>query len=427
MERTLRRTGPRRWGPLRAAVLTACVPIALLGAGSTLLGACAAVGVRQQGPGGVPAPLAARLSLVVAQTRSQFPGLAGGSIPHEIRKAPADAAPPEPALRGQGVGVQPGLQTGARATIAAVLYLDKQAYDRGYLEVTPTGEGAQRWPIVASERQGAPEKTFETIYVLVAPGERVRYLVLIGGRYQEGEEEYHGFEGTLIEPGPGHDLERWERAYKLDFGFRFPVVPAHVRKVDEAVSLFRELQGDLSRLERLRDRIAADEGELDSLHAAERTAASGPAPEPAPPAGAAGQAATQAATQAAERERRIAALEQRLRSLRQERDTLAGGAETRFVRYYGLRGRIAEEFHAFTESNAWLWLGTAGKQAAYDRWKVVEFHHPRIDELVSTFLTFRDQEQGGQVLDARAAAMERINTHDNWSRDPAKGGKTRPR
>jgi hypothetical protein len=89
-----------------AALLAPLLLLALLGA---LLAGCAGEAARQ-GPGGMPALQAARISLVVAQTRAQFPELSGGAIPFEPRKPPAatPGSAPELALRGSGVGVQPG-------------------------------------------------------------------------------------------------------------------------------------------------------------------------------------------------------------------------------------------------------------------------------------------------------------------------------
>jgi hypothetical protein len=389
-----------RQGRARAAprFATGCaVALALL------LGACSVAGVRQ-GTGGLPAADAARLSLIVAQTRSQFPELSGRAIPFEVRKAPEDAAKEEPelALRGHGVGVEPGLQSGERPRIAVALYLDKRAYARGYLEVTPPGQGVQRWKIVAFDQLGGPQKTFDFTYVLAGPGDQLRYLILLGGRFEEKDESFQGFEGTLIEPGPGNDLERWGRAYKLDFGYRFAVLPPHQRKVEQAVSLFRELERDIGRLDDLRGKIAAADGELTTLRNAE------PKPE-----------------EADRRRQAMADAETRLDTLRTERAGLVETSEMRFVHYYELRQALSDEFLAYTQSNPYLWMDRAGRQAVYDKWKVVEFHHPRIDEMVSDFLTYK--EQGGKVLSARSAAMAVITRNDNWSRDPSRSSEARPR
>lgn len=396
--RTARR--PLPW-PLHGALALALGLAVLTGACSTL-GGPFAEGAR--GPGGVPAPQAAQISLIVAQTRSQFPELSGTGIPFDARKAPEvhpDRAP-ELALQGPGVGVQPGLQTGERPRLRAALYLDKQAYASGYLEVTPAGGAAERWSVVAFDQQGAPRKRFDFTYVLATPASQLRYLVLIGGPYQQDGEDYLGYEGTLIEPGPGNDLEHWARAYKLDFGFRFATVPAHQRKVEQAVSAFRELQRDMDRLERLRERIAATEGNLATLRNSEVPA-----------------------DQAARREQQLADADKRLEALRSERDTLVDATEARFVSYYELRLAISNEFAAFTQSNRYSWLDRAGRQEFYDKWKVVEFHHPRIDDLVSAFLTYK--EHGGKVLDARSAAMTVITQNDNWAKDPSKASQARPR
>lgn len=335
---------------------------------------------------------------------SQFPELSGTAIPFDARKSPDDTSggAPEVALQGEGIGVQPGLQTGERPRIRVTLYLDKKTYANGYLEVTPATGATERWSVVAFDQQGTPRKRFDFTYVLATPAGQLRYLALIGGPYKQDGADYLGYEGTLIEPGAGNDLERWTRAYKLDFGFHFPVVPEHQRKVEQAVSIFRDLQRDMDALESLRERIAAAEGELATLRNSEVPA-----------------------DQAARREQQIAEDEKRLETLRSERDARVKSTEERFVSYYQLRLAISNEFAAFTRSNHYTWLDTAGKQAFYDDWKVVEFHHPRIDDMVSAFLTY--EEHGGKVLDARSAAMTVITQNDNWSKDPSKAGRARPR
>lgn len=376
-----------RWG--WAGLLAAAAMLAA-GCSNSILGGAA---------GGIPAADARRLSLIVLQTRSQFPELSGTDLPFKARPAPPeDGAKPELALQGDGVSVEPGLQSGEHTRLRAALYLDKHDYALGWLEVTVGDRANERWPIVAYDRRGDPQGEFHFIYVLALPDDRLRYLVLIGGPYEKDGERYHGFEGTLIEPGPGRNLEGWRRGYKLDFGYRFPAVPAHQRKVDQAVQAFRDIRADVEKLESLRRRISKAAGELDALRGAR------PGPE-----------------QADANRKAIADQEKRLEELNTEHDTLVGTTEKRIVAYYGLRKAIATEFAAYTKSNAYLWLDTQGKQAAYDRWKVVEYHHPKIDELVRTFLTHQPDQ--ARVLDARKAAMAEIWRQDNWSKDPARAHK----
>ncbi len=394
---------PRCRAGVRPAWRAGAPLLVLLLALGSALAACSSQGGRQ-GPGGVPAALAAKVSLVVAQTRSQFPELSGADIPYDAITPPdaASAGEPELALLGDGVGVEPGLQTDVRPRVKAALYLDKHAYARGTLELTPQGQPAERWSIVAYDQVGSPGKTFNFTYVMANPAGQLRYLVLIGGRYSKDGADWLGYEGTLIQPGPDNDLERWTRAFKLDFGYRLPLVPAHQPKVERAERLFGELGRDMARLGRLRESISAAEGDLATLRNSE-----------VPP------------EQAAGREQRIADAQSQLEVQRSERDALVNRTEATFVEYYGLRQAIEGDYAAFTRSNRYLWLDTDGRQDFYDRWKVVEYHHPRIDALVSDFLTYK--EHGGQVLDARKAAMAAITAQDNWAKDPSRAGKTRPR
>ena len=355
------------------------------------------------GDGGIPPLDARRLSVIVLQTHSQFPELSGTDLPFEAwPEPPQDAARPELALRGEGVSVEPGLQSGARTRLRAALFVDKRHYAQGWLEVTLADKAAERWPIVAYELRGNPRDTFQFIYVLAQPDGQLRYLVLIGGAYEKEGAKYHGFEGTLITPGAGRDLEQWRQGYKLDFGYRLPTPPAHALKVEQAAQHFRDIRVDVERLERLRRSIAATEGELAALNAAQ------PTPE-----------------LAARHRSAIRQQETRLEQLNLERDALVGTAEARIVAYYGLRQAIATEFAAYLEANAYLWLDADGRQQAFERWKTVEFHHPQIDEWVAAYLTH--QPETAKVLDARTAAMEEIARQDNWAKDPAKARQPKPK
>lgn len=406
-------------GRNRRSPLVLRAPWLLLAAIALLAGACSSQGI-SQGPAGLPANEGAQVSLVVAQTRAQFPQLSGGQIPFNPREPPAATIPaPELALRGRGVQVQPGLQMDTPKHMQAALYLDKATYAHGYLELTPDGGAAQRLPIVAYDLRGDAHKRFDFIYVLATPQGALRYLSLIGGPYTDEGTGYLGFEGTLIVPGDDNDLAHWSYAVQIDFGYRQPVVPLHQLKVKEAVALFQQLQKDMARLDTLSDQIGKTQDALAAQRAKLAAATEGATapPEAAPPSGAAQTPADQARAA-------IADLQAKLKTRQAGWNKLLEATAGRFVRYYGLRQAIATEYAAFTQSNRYLWLGTAGRQAFYDQWKVVEFHHPKIDHMVEDFLAFHHDD--AKVRAARVAAMTEIRKQDNWSKDPSRSARPRP-
>ncbi len=90
------------------------------------------------------------------------------------------------------------------------------------------------------------------------------------------------------------------------------------------------------------------------------------------------------------------------------------------MRYYELRRTLSNDYAAFVEGNLYLWADREGRQDYFDRWKVVEFHHDRIDKLVGRYLRQRGRDEAGKVLEARTAAMATINSNDNWNRNPAR-------
>lgn len=357
------------------------------------LGACAGT-VFQAGPGGVPPRVTEGVSLVVGQTRAQFPERSGTAIPFEMRSHGDEALPTaEPALKGQGVSMTPGLQKEQPRRITVELHLDKPGYSSGFLKVQPQKGAGEVWPVVAFDKKGEPTGQFDFIYVLAAPDGRLHYLALIGGRFEQDEQEFAGFEGTLILPGQGNDLENWRRAYKIDFGYRFPLPPVHEGKVDEAVGLFNALQRDVKEVQRLQASIAAAEGRVATL-----------------------QVRPSDQETAEQREKALQDSQAQAAKLEESQTALIVATEGRFLRYYELRAAIALEYALFVESNLYRWQSRAGKQAYYERWRVVEFHHPRIDEAVAQFILHLEDK--GKLKRARADALNTITSQNNWAKNP---------
>lgn len=376
---------PIRFPPAGVATLAALLAL--------LLGACAGSGLKP-GPGGMPASDMARVSLVVGQTRAQFPSLSGTELPYETRKPPeGPGAEPEPALFGTGAGVQRGIQTGERPRIRVELYLEKRNYAGGHARLTLADGSKERWDVVAFDQRGEADERFDFTYLLSDPEGRMRYLVVIGGSYESGGTRYHGYEGTLLVPGVGHDLQNWTRAYKVDFGYRYPVTPTYQSLVEQADSLFDKLDRNARDLKRLRSEEAGLAGDLAEARAQPAT----------------GEEAQQA-------QARRTDLEKQLGQVRARTKDLAAAMEQELLTYFGLRGQIADAYAAFVETNPYRWRDLEGKQAYYDAWKPVEFHHPRIDELVEAYLPAAPHPD--RVREARTAAMAKVVQQNNWEKFP---------
>lgn len=346
------------------------------------------------GPAGLTPDTVEKVSLVVGQTRAQFPQHSGGAIPYQIREADPDALPkPELALQGGGVSMTPGLQQETSRKITLSLFLDKEKYAVGWVQVTLPSGAREKWPVVAFEKTGAPDDDFGFTYVLVTPTGQLRYLAVIGGRYEDGEKTYLGFEGTLVIPGKNHDLEHWKRAYKVNFGYKFSDPPAYQVLVARATGLFQEVGAEVKRVERIRGRISEVEGRIATLRVR-------------PPVGGS----------EGERGQAMAAAAEEMNTLENEMAAFLSATEAKFLLYYRLREEIAGAYAAFVATNHYRWQDQDGKQDFFDRWKLVEFHHPRIDEMVLAFMVHAKDK--GTLDLTRARAMKTITGHNNWSKNP---------
>lgn len=365
-----------------------------------VLGACAQGGLKR-GPSGLSPRLVEQASLVVGQTRAQFPQYSGKAIPYQIRESRLEnLPPPEIALRGVGRSMTPGLQDEVSKSISLSLFVDKDTYTEGYLKVKKGG-GEEFWPIVAFDHTGRADSGFGFTYLLATPRGELRYLVVIGGGYQEKGQGFYGFEGTLIHPEPSKKLEKWKRAYKIDFGYKFPSPPAFPAKVAAAGKLFEELGGDTRKVERLQHDLAEARSGFASLQR-------GP-PGKTPPE---------------EKERALTRAKTRADNLEEALVEQVAATEAKFHRYYRVRRELAGNFSNFLKTNYYLWRNLAGKQALFDQWKVVESHHDRVDLMVLQFMNNLREKQ--KLDQARREAMGVITRLDNWGKNPGRGQQKAP-
>ena len=345
--------------------------------------------------GGIARAEASQVSAVVARIRAQFPRPATEAIPFSPRpelEGTADAELPL-VLRGNGKGITPGIQLGEPPTLRLSLYLAKPGYDSGYAKVAPSDRPEETWRIVAFDQRGQAGGDFEFLYALSTGEGSLRYLAILGGVFQKGGEDFLAFEGVVILPGERGRIKAWQRAFQLDFGGEFPVVPAYRKRVAEAAGVFKRLEAMERALGRRETRLKTIAAKLQKL---------GPSAE-----GEKQKVAKQRAALQSDREQ-----------LQAEQGAALAEAEMEMIRYFELRGVIAGEYARFIGSNHYTWRERSAQQNFYDHWKAVELHHPRIDRLAEQLRSRLAGPEGLQ--DAQKAAMAEVRRYNNWDTDPSR-------
>ena len=98
------------------------------------------------------------LTLVVAQTRAQYPKLSATKLTYTQRPLEASdkkegSGAPELVLMGQGTSVKPGVQGSRENRLQVQLYLQKPGYDEGYALISEKGAQVEKWPILAFDKR----------------------------------------------------------------------------------------------------------------------------------------------------------------------------------------------------------------------------------------------------------------------------------
>lgn len=353
--------------------------------------------------GGLARGDAARLSLLVTQTRAQHPELTATGLRQGPQQGAGEGAQlAELALRGEGVSLTPGIQVGPREHVRLSLFLDKGHYHTGYVALAVGEAPEEQWRILGYDLRGDVAGDFELLYALADADSRVRYLVVLGGVYEEQGHQWRAFEGTLVVPGKGVRIEGWERIYRVDFGFRHPAAPLHLVDAERSNAQLASLRRAVPALESLTGRIGQARRERDTL------AQQAPPPE-----------------QAQRHQQDLAKRGESLTRMEEERARALDSAESTLKEYWDLRATIDIEFARFLDSNAFRWRDAAQQQAWFDQWKQVEFHHPRIDELHRGLAG--QLADSGPIEQARTNAMAVIERLDNWSRNPSRETQSAPR
>ena len=384
---------------MRHLCRTCAAFIAALALGS----ACGAPKELPPTAGGLARGDAARLSLLVTQTRAQYPELTAQSL-KQGPQLNAGEGPQlaDPALIGEGVGLRPGIQVGARETVELSLFLDKSDYHAGYARISISGAPEETWRVIAYDLRGEVTGDFELLYALADGESRVNYLAVLGGTYEQDGRRLLAYEGTLILPGRGVRIEGWDRIFKVDFGFKHPAEPLYLAGVERANTLMAETRRAVSALDALRKRIETGRAEMEALRQQM------PPPE-----------------QAQARRQELAQREGQIAERESERDRLAAQAEQTLVKYWATRASVDADFAEFVASNAFRWRAPAQQQAWFDRWKRMELHHPGIDELQQALAAFLPERS--KIDQARDKALAMINRLDNWSKNPSRAAAPSPR
>ena len=122
------------------------------------------------------------------------------------------------------------------------LYLNDQPVPEGYLHLRPDGGPAQRWPILSAVLDGRLDADFTYTFRLADPQNRLRFLTVLGLGYGVDKLRFRAFEGYLIFPGAGGTVSRQEPMYAIDFGYRWPEPPRHVRMAQRLATLTASLE-----------------------------------------------------------------------------------------------------------------------------------------------------------------------------------------
>ncbi|MCH8842532.1 MAG: hypothetical protein IID61_06080 [SAR324 cluster bacterium] len=344
---------------------------------------------------GLPERNTAALSGIVNDSRAAHPGISAASVPHEPRTLSEDdpAVEIELALKGEGVAVFAGKGVDEASKANLELHLNKSNYAEGELRVTFSGEDEQIWPIIAFDLLGERDDEFEFIYVVSTPDSKVRYLAIIGGKYDVDDNEYVGYEGTLVSPKEGSAIEEWAWLYKIDFGYRYPVDPKYAADIEATDAALDAVNDGVSQVDSTKENIAETKTDLETNKAEPKTN-------------------DNRASLKEEKKQ----LEEQLESLEKALEKAIAETETAIAGYYDQRTAVSNDFAEFTTFNQYHWLDTDGKTDHFEDWQEVESLDEDMDELYKGFLP--DAADKDKIKSAREEALEVIQKNDNSAKNP---------
>lgn len=274
---------------------------------------------------------------VVGELRSILPSVPARNVAPPAPRTYRETSPARPVLEGQGRLIYAGGRPqggGARpaARIRVTLSLNDQPAPEGYLDLRPDGGPTQRWPILSAVLDGRLDADFAYTFRLADPENRLRYLTVLGLGYGVENMRFRAFEGYLLYPGAGGTISRQEPMYAIDFGYRWPEPPRHVRMAERLATLTASLEGRGGRLASARAARA---------HAAKAQKAL--------------QAATVPADQESARQSDLRDLARRTGVLQADVVRQAAELAADLERIYRLRSERVDEWARHRLSNAYRW------------------------------------------------------------------------
>ncbi|MBU0729003.1 MAG: hypothetical protein KKA70_04605 [Proteobacteria bacterium] len=313
------------------------VAILCIGVASLILSGCASTGLFSERTAGISSVNAHSLSKAALDSRAAYTNESLPLIPREARAEVKEEGRAQASLSLVGKS----LSSANDKNIKIELFTDKINYSTGYVKVLAQDNAGQDefWPIIAHDNVGSHSGVFEYIYILSLPRGGIRYLVLNGGPYANGEKKYTGFEGSLIEPGSSNNTSEPDKVVKIDFGFNFPTPPIYAEDTDLADDVVDVISGKIAAIKSTKAKIIKTKNELAQLQSTETT------PE-----------------KEAKKQLKIQGLEKKVTELQDELTFEIESTQTRLLDYFGLRQQISNNYDSFIKSNHFHWADESQKQ-----------------------------------------------------------------
>ncbi|MBU0483087.1 MAG: hypothetical protein KKB30_01065 [Proteobacteria bacterium] len=299
---------------------------------------------------GLPLVDSNTLSRLAENSRAKADSAQLEFIPRKARPALDKANIPPPTLSLKGYALKD-------PSLIINLYTDKIDYSTGYTEINQ-----DRWQIIAFDNIGRADSTFEFIYILTSPEGEVQYLVINGGKFRTSEGNFIGFEGTLIKPGTGNNLENPAQITKIDFGYNFPRPPVYQTLSDEAKNLAKQIEKMTGIIQSNYMESSKMEADLSQLRSATLTTG-----------------------HEEKHQQNIIQLKNKIAELTDIITRQAKETRAQFEIYFGLRQKISNEFAAFSTSNQFFWENGKEKQKHQNAFRRIIDEDLKIEATLKVF------------------------------------------